>query len=175
MMQKSIFESSISSLCLKFGRMPCLFHQHGNANRGCDLVAVENRARSAYLHCPTHTGLRGIFFALSFCFLCTAWQTTSAYGADNITEEQYEPHNYSAWFRASVWFAYVGGELETDGLIDGRRFGTTCLRMASGNVALIQQWVDEANADPRDLQLAVEAHFGPGWERAYILYSERRR
>ena len=49
-----------------------------------------------------------------------------------------------------------------------------CLRLAQGRVALLPQWVELANRDPRDLQLAVESIAGgSAWERDYILYDKR--
>lgn len=48
-----------------------------------------------------------------------------------------------------------------------------CLRLAKGRVALLPQFVELANRDPRDLQLAVEGFAGGGWERDYILYDKR--
>jgi hypothetical protein len=47
------------------------------------------------------------------------------------------------------------------------------LRLANGRIDLLQQWVDEGNADPRDLQLSIESIAGLNWEREYILYGKR--
>jgi hypothetical protein len=49
------------------------------------------------------------------------------------------------------------------------------LRGASGKIRLLQQWIDLANRDPRDLQMSIEGLAGPGWERDFILYGERGR
>lgn len=48
------------------------------------------------------------------------------------------------------------------------------LRAANGKVGLLQQWIDLGNTDARDLQLALESLAGPGWERDFILYSQRQ-
>jgi hypothetical protein len=48
-----------------------------------------------------------------------------------------------------------------------------CLRLAGGRKELIGQWIELGNRDWRDLQLAVERHYGAGWEREYILYDRR--
>ena len=49
-----------------------------------------------------------------------------------------------------------------------------CLRLADGEKRLVQQWIDDANSDPRNLKLFVERLHGPDWERHYILYSARQ-
>jgi hypothetical protein len=49
------------------------------------------------------------------------------------------------------------------------------LRLANGRLSLLQQWVDQANKDQRDLKLSVESVAGPFWEREFILYESRRR
>jgi hypothetical protein len=48
------------------------------------------------------------------------------------------------------------------------------LALAGGKKSLIQQWIDLANEDPRDLNRMADALLGIGWERDYILYSERQ-
>jgi len=47
------------------------------------------------------------------------------------------------------------------------------LRAASGHLHLLQQWVDQGNSDPRDLQLSIESLAGANWERDFILYEAR--
>lgn len=49
-----------------------------------------------------------------------------------------------------------------------------CLRLAGGKKELIPQWVELANTDSRDLSMWLNRLHGPGWERDYILYSERQ-
>jgi hypothetical protein len=50
-----------------------------------------------------------------------------------------------------------------------------CMRLAAKRKDLLPQWVQLANQDSRDLQLAVEGQYGPTWERDFILYSKRRQ
>jgi len=45
--------------------------------------------------------------------------------------------------------------------------------LADGKESLIQQWIDLANEDTRDLVQMVNGLLGIGWERDYILYRER--
>ncbi len=47
------------------------------------------------------------------------------------------------------------------------------LRLAGGKHELIRQWIELANSDWRDLQIAVERYAGPTWEREFILYGQR--
>jgi hypothetical protein len=48
-----------------------------------------------------------------------------------------------------------------------------CLRLASGHVELLPQYIELANRDSRDLKVSVNQTFGPGWERDYILFAKR--
>lgn len=48
------------------------------------------------------------------------------------------------------------------------------LRLANGRKELIQQWIDLANEDPRDLIMAVEKRHSGWWLDDYLIRPQRR-